>query len=376
MAAIDPTAELWNYASSFLPPDLDRLALESGALRRCRRVGNASELLRLLLCCVQPGGSFRTASAWCDAAGLGKLSAEGLFYRMKISEEFLSSVLGSLVLNWRDISCQRRLVIVDATVLSGLASRGTDWRLHALYDPLRAVPCGFCLTDASQGESLALHDLRKGDLALADRGYGHFRGFRSALEKGADVLVRLVPAQMKLTDLEGTPVHLSGLAGQVPSAGCASFDLVWHGPDGDCMKVRIIGADRKGQEPCWLATNLGKEELPDAEAASLYGCRWQIELLFKRLKSLLKLGDLRSREGPTVKAFIYAKLITAVLALRLADPGEAFSPYGYAIHAPKAQPMAGVPVRHHRLGRSASRSGSLGARRPLATQAAFQQAQA
>jgi hypothetical protein len=351
-----PDRDLWSYASTFLPRDLDALGRANG-IARLRGFESVSDLLRVILAWSQPGSSFQTAAAWSKASGVADVTPEALFYRVRESERFLGTVMGQMLAGWREIPCARRLMIVDATILTGPASRGTDWRVHMLYDPTRAVPCGVEVSDARQGETLARHDLRRGDLVLADRGYGHFRGFISALTKGADVLVRVEPGQMKVFELDGERTYLEIMAQKVPSVGSADFELVWHGPDRDCRKVRIIGTRTTKGDVCWLATNLSRSALPNAQAAELYRVRWQIELLFKRMKTLLEMDDLRSREGPTAKAFIYAKLITAFLALRLSDESEDFSPYGYEIRnvAPTAQSVEGVQVRPRRRRRRDSR---------------------
>jgi hypothetical protein len=73
---------------------------------------------------------------------------------------------------------------------------------------------------------------------------------------------------------------------------------------------------------------LTSEELSVEEARSLYSARWQIELFFKRLKSLLDLDELPTRDGPTARPWIWAKLVLAALAVVMTD--ERFSPWGRA----------------------------------------------
>jgi hypothetical protein len=346
--------DLWDYASTFLPSDLEALGRSNGIVR-LREFPSVSSMLRVMLAWSQPGSSLQTAASWASSSGIAQVTPEALFYRVSHSEDFLEAVMGKMLSAWREIPCGRRLMVVDATVLTGPASKGSDWRVHMLYDPRMAVPCGVKISDQKQGETLAIHDLRAGDLVLGDRGYGHFRGFVSALAKRADVLVRVEANQMKIFSLCGERVHLGILAGQIPKTGSLDFELVWHGPDKDCRKVRIIGTRTAKGDVCWLATNLAADELPNTAAAELYRVRWQIELLFKRMKSLLEMDDLRSREGPTAKVFILAKLITAFLALRLTDKSEDFSPYGYEVRNVQPQPLAGVQVRTRRAGRGDSR---------------------
>jgi hypothetical protein len=74
-------------------------------------------------------------------------------------------------------------------------------------------------------------------------------------------------------------------------------------------------------------------QLPATAIMGLYRLRWQIELLFKRLKSLLHLDTLPSREGPTAKSWMLARLIAAGLAQRLVQPSGPLSPWGYELRS-------------------------------------------
>ena len=81
--------------------------------------------------------------------------------------------------------------------------------------------------------------------------------------------------------------------------------------------------------------------LPALTIAQLYKSRWQIELLFKRLKSLLHLDTLPSRQGPTARSWILARLLAAALAQKLVQPSGPFSPWGYELlPAANAQSVA------------------------------------
>jgi hypothetical protein len=62
-----------------------------------------------------------------------------------------------------------------------------------------------------------------------------------------------------------------------------------------------------------LATSLPAETFPASEVLAAYRLRWQIELAFKRLKSLLKTGKLRTRTEPGTRCWLYAHLIVALL---------------------------------------------------------------
>jgi IS4 transposase len=69
---------------------------------------------------------------------------------------------------------------------------------------------------------------------------------------------------------------------------------------------------------------------PDACAImEFYRQRWQVELAFKRLKSLLQLGHLKKIDKDGAKAWLQGKLLVACLIETLILTAERFSPWGY-----------------------------------------------
>ena len=71
-----------------------------------------------------------------------------------------------------------------------------------------------------------------------------------------------------------------------------------------------------------------------------YRGRWQIEIAFKRLKSLIELGHLRKTDLEGAKAWIHGKLLVAFLIEALIVAGERFFPWGYPI----SQELPKVPL--------------------------------
>ena len=62
-----------------------------------------------------------------------------------------------------------------------------------------------------------------------------------------------------------------------------------------------------------LATSLPAEAFPAAEVLAAYRLRWQIELAFKRLKSLLHIDEIRTSTEAGTRCWLYANLIVALL---------------------------------------------------------------
>jgi len=62
-----------------------------------------------------------------------------------------------------------------------------------------------------------------------------------------------------------------------------------------------------------------------------YRCRWQIELVFKRFKSIAQLGHLPKHSDDSTKAWLYGKLFVALVTNKLINYATSFSPWGYIL---------------------------------------------
>ncbi len=84
--------------------------------------------------------------------------------------------------------------------------------------------------------------------------------------------------------------------------------------DRDAAYARTHG--RPGMSPSNL-TNIGPEVLGAEEVAELYGCRWEIEPVFKERKSQYALDRVNTTNRSVAEALIWASLLTLVVSRRL-----------------------------------------------------------
>ena len=82
----------------------------------------------------------------------------------------------------------------------------------------------------------------------------------------------------------------------------------------------------------FLITTVPEEKLSREQLLLLYQARWQIELAFKRLKSILGLGHLPKYDKDSAKAWLHGKLVVAFLAQSIIDCGHLFPPWGYLFY--------------------------------------------
>src|ERR1035437_1559054 len=78
-----PELENWEVLSTFLPPQWAQQARSSGAMRRARYISDPAIVLRILLLHLASGCSLAETAARAQAAGLAKISAVGVFKRLR-----------------------------------------------------------------------------------------------------------------------------------------------------------------------------------------------------------------------------------------------------------------------------------------------------
>jgi hypothetical protein len=333
-----------------LPPDLDLEALgrETKAFQRPRGVRSATDLLRLILAWGPGAYSLQQVVAWAGEQGIADLTDEALIQRLHKSVPFLEAITGQLLTPPPEAPCWhgRVLRISDSTSLSNPASKGTDWRLHGVYD----LGCGgfthLELTDAHGGEALDRGTPLAGEIRLGDRGYANAQAWQrycEAAEGGADYIVRMRWSTVRLVDEAGAPLDLIKLLQALPAESEThdSAVRVQSGRHQTPAPIRLVvrrntpeataAAEKRLRQRASrkqtqldprsliaagflvLATSLPAGDFPATEVLAVYRLRWQIELAFKRLKSLLHIDRIRTRTEAGTRCWLYAHLIVALL---------------------------------------------------------------
>lgn len=80
------------------------------------------------------------------------------------------------------------------------------------------------------------------------------------------------------------------------------------------VTARVVGEENVAEgRTWWYLTNVARTVLPAADVAAAYTLRWDIELLFKQLKSGAGLQAILAWRSSAVLAFVYAKIVALAL---------------------------------------------------------------
>lgn len=80
------------------------------------------------------------------------------------------------------------------------------------------------------------------------------------------------------------------------------------------FSARIVGLVAPDGITHWYLTNLPREWLAAADVAQAYSLRWEVELVFKSLKSGLGLDTIKARRPDALMALVHAKIIALALS--------------------------------------------------------------
>jgi hypothetical protein len=370
-------AEDWELLMSFFPSDWKEQAEASGALRGLRQDKSAESYLRVLLMHLGCGFSLRETIVRAKQAQLADLSDVALLKRLRKSKPWLHQLCCSLFAeralsgpscgppSWR---------LIDASLVSEPGKTGSQWRVHySLRWP--SLECDyFKLTPVEgpgHGESLYQFAFAPGDFVLADRGYCHAQALGQATRQGAFLTVRLNPQGIRLQSPGGDPYPLVNQLQGLQGAGqTAEWEVRIPLPGMEpplpvrlCAVRKSAAAIVLAQKKLWRKARkegwkLQPESLIYAQYVMVlstfppatysaqrvleaYRLRWQVELVFKRLKQIAQLGHLPKHDKESSQAWLYGKLLVALLTEKVIQAATTFSPWGYDFQEGKgAQSLA------------------------------------
>ena len=351
----------WPYLMSYVggAARVNALAEQTGAFTRARKIENPEVLLRLILMWAVAERSLMETAAIAAEAGLADVSDVALVKRFAKAGDWLAALTSDLLVDAQPPLPEAvRVRILDATSITRAGKRGTDQRLHLGIDLASNRIDSIELTNVKGTETLERFSVRAGEILIADRAYGNRAGMAYVAQQGAFV-VRFAWPAVPLESADGQPFSLLDGLRSLAEAAVGEFAVQFKTPDGDWMYARLVAtrktepaAARARQKALRERTKKGRAAVdirtlelasyffvltnlpPEISAESvlqLYRLRWQIEMKFKTLKSLFHLDNVPARSDESLRVYVLAKLLVALLIDSLLDEADSFSPWGYPI---------------------------------------------
>jgi hypothetical protein len=352
----------WDYLVAFLggPQRIEKLAYENDAFSRRRKVESPTDLLRLILIWAVAERSLEETAMLAAESQLADVSAPALLGRFRKAEGWLGAIMDDLLgerRDWPRIGSDVRLI--DATSISCRGSDNTDRRVHLAMDLRSNRTTAVELSDRHGRETLERFKFRAGEIVLADRGYDRRSEVAYVARSGAYFVIRIGWSHLPLEHPNGQPFDLIGTLQRVPEAQAGDFAVQVRldkeavipcrfvavrksEPAAERARQQILADARRHGNPrvdlrtleaagyVMVVSNLPPEVSPD-NVLELYRLRWQIELKFKTLKSVIHLGNPPAKSGELLNVYLMAKLIVALLIEEFVHRAESFSPWGYPI---------------------------------------------
>lgn len=354
MAHESLTNEDWEWTVERLggASEISTIARETRAFVRPRGIRNAIDLLRLTLAYCLGHVGLRGTAAWAEAMGVASVSDVALLGRFRNTTEWLSRLVARLLARECPDAAKGRLIrILDGSSVAkaGRNREGTTglWRIHASLS-LPAEHLDFLeLTDEKGGERIDRVPVVPGEIRMADAAFLQVDQIGDVMAQGADVLVRGNWRHARWLHEDGQPLNL--LAELKKLEGVGHLDrTVWLGRSrGAPLKMRVVAlrkppatlaearrkaklaAAKHSRQPSeqtlyaseWviLVTSLRQEAFQSEDIFRLYRMRWRIELIFKRLKSLIGLRSPPAKDPALARSWILSHLLMMLLVEPLMD---------------------------------------------------------
>jgi transposase len=350
----------WRVITTMLPAQWQSKAKELGAVRRLRGFASVEAMLRVMLIHLADGCSLRETAVRARAGGMAEVSDVALLKRLRGCGPWFQWMIQEMAKNMSlpmapdDFLADRAVRLIDGSVVSEPGATGSTWRLHYALN-LRTLGCDEVhITEIKEGESLARFSIHAGDVVMADRGFANRCGVRHVVQYQGDVVLRMNLTNLPLEDQQGKPLELLPLLRTLETGKAADWSARVR-DDGGVIVVRVCAYKKTiaqtlstqkaiQREAAKKHRKLKPETLeaagyvivlttlmaPSAETImEFYRRRWQVELAFKRLKSLLHLGHLKKIDKDGAKAWLQGKILVACLIETLILTAERFSPWGY-----------------------------------------------
>ena len=339
-----------------LPEGYEQACFDTGAIQRKRDIKSPDDLMMLNLFHLMTGCSLIEISEVSKILKIGEISDVGFMKRFKNCNEWFKWIIDKIVtgglISYKTPKRLKdyRILAADASDVSEKGRSGRLYRLHFALDIMKMEAALYNITTRQTGEKLSNFNFKKKDLIIADRGYGTTAGIEYCNERDVQFVIRVNANNIRFCDKEGS---IFDIRDKVIGKEKGEQNVYVKTNEGNIIPVRICfkKKDEKSiektkkklhrqqsknqrkisdktklfHEYIVIVTSLDNKEITAEEALELYRYRWQAELYFKRLKSILDYGELPKKKEESIFSWLNGKLMIALLLEKIISK-TVFSP--------------------------------------------------
>ena len=251
---------------------------------------------------------------------------------------------------------EKRIKTVDA---SDIVTKGTvkqTWHLHYAFDLFSFSSAEFHITPECTGETLENFTFQPNDLVIADRAYATISGIEHCKRSGSDFILRLRNKAFNLYDENGDRLILTEDILKKTDCECQDFTVYYKSKKNNLTKLRLcvrrktddeiaaeqqkldrkesrkqlkISEDTRLSHNYFFVVTSLDEEYSCEEILAIYRLRWQVEMVFKRFKSILKMGSMPTKTAGSCETWLNCKMLIALLIEKMLLSVD-FPPYKHS----------------------------------------------
>jgi len=342
-----------------LPTGYGEKCYELKAIERNREIKSGEDLMLLNMTYLSQKCSLIEISEISRLNGIADMSDVAYMKRFaKCNEWFkwvISEIKPGIMTGYRLPSglSSYRPIAIDMTKVTSKGAVKKTYHLHYATDIFNMTSTQYNITNEKTGESLLNFTVEPNDLIIGDRGYGKKKGIEYCLNCGGHFIFRVKNKAFNLYNEDKKVIDILDFLNTVTDASASERTVYIETSTKELMPLRLCAIKKTAQNIVQSNKKLRRREsrrqmkiseetkkthdyifiltslpanISADEILEAYRYRWQVELYFKRLKSIMDFGDLPKKNEEAMMTWLNGKLMVALI-IELIISEVDFSPY-------------------------------------------------
>lgn len=341
-----------------LPKDYENDCIEQGAIVRKRGVSSPADLMMLSLFHLHNGCSLLEISEIARITRLGTMSDVAFMKRFEKCGNWFKVINEKMMTNqvidypkpkWME---GKTVVAVDASDVAEKGRSGRIYRLHYALDIFKMSSIAHKITTNKTGESLVNFTFNPEQLVIADRAYCTIKSIEHCNRYKSKYILRIRKNSFTLRDAQDEKINLVEMLANLKHEEFLDLSAFATNAEGDKVEIRVCATRKSDEAIAKTQKKLRRQEsrkqhdisdetkafneyiivvsnldnsILATEILGAYRLRWQVEIYFKRLKSILNFGELPKRRNESIVAWLNGKMMIALL-IEIVIAKASFSP--------------------------------------------------